>query len=123
MRISCFGLILGGGLTRSQTRKSLWRRIRCQRFAPGQNGGVVSGEGAQDVGKGGFAPAVFSEDKGARPESRMVGWFGHLKPPDVLNQFDFFEHPANPLGVYGPINRAWSYPYEIHLSMLTERTA
>ncbi len=51
-----------------------------------------------------FAPTVFSEDKGARPESRIVRRFGRLKPPDVLNEFDLFKHGASRFALFNIIS-------------------
>ncbi len=39
-------------------------------------------------------PAVLAKDQGATVEGRVMGRFGRLKPPDILNEFDLFKHAA-----------------------------
>src|SRR3546814_8836244 len=72
-----------------------FRRLFCgEGFAARQNRRVVRGEGSEDIGKRGLAPAVFSKDDGARAKTRIMGRLGRLEPTDVLNEIDFPELSA-----------------------------
>ena len=68
-----------------------------ERCAPYENGGIVGGERPQNVGKGGFALPVFSENQGAGAEGCTRGRFGRLKPPDILDEFDLSQHSEIPV--------------------------